>query len=201
MTGDLIHTTKGAKPFYELCESVQAVDGVYAVFGNSEHKNGVRSRKFAEEMAEHGIEALINSHVEIERKGAKIALLGVDDPVSQKDDIPKAVAGVPDDQFKLMMMHSPDPIGLAASYGIDVVFSGHTHGGQIRLPIIGPLYTNSTLGISMDHGLFKGEQLFRLIGFRAGRTQLYVTRGVGVSSLAIRFGCRPEITSITLRRP
>jgi predicted MPP superfamily phosphohydrolase len=98
------------------------------------------------------------------------------------------------------MMHSPDPIGLAAAYGIDVVLSGHTHGGQIRLPLLGPLFTNSILGLTMSEGLYQGADLLKIIGFRAGRTQLYVTRGVGVSNLALRFLCQPEINSITLRR-
>jgi predicted MPP superfamily phosphohydrolase len=200
VTGDLIHTPQGAPHFIELSKSITASGGVYAIFGNSEHKNGVRSHAFARELENAGVIPLINRHVTITRGDQEIYLLGVDDPVSQKDDLRAAVKGIPEESFKLLLMHSPDPIGQAAAYGIDVVLSGHTHGGQIKLPGIGPLFTNSVLGLTMDAGLFKQADLFELIGFRAGRTQLYVSRGVGVSNFAVRFLCRPEITSITLRR-
>jgi predicted MPP superfamily phosphohydrolase len=200
ITGDLIHTPGGAAHFITLSRSIVATDGVYAVFGNSEHKNGVRSKEFAKQLGKAGITALINSSTIINRGGSRIYLLGVDDPVSQKEDLRAAISGVPDEAFKLLMMHSPDPIGQASAYGIDLVLSGHTHGGQVRIPGIGALHTNTVLGLSMDSGLFKEQRLFDIIGFRAGRTQLYVSRGVGSSGFALRFMCPPEITSITLKR-
>jgi predicted MPP superfamily phosphohydrolase len=200
VTGDLIHTPEGAPYFLELAKSFSARDGIFAIYGNSEHKNGVRTRILTEQLTTAGVRALNNEHVTIARGGAMIYLMGVDDPVNQKDDIRAAIKGIPDDAFKLLMMHSPDPIAQAVTYGIDVVLSGHTHGGQIVLPFIGPLFTNSILGLSMSSGLFSGASLFRFIGFRAGRTQLYVTRGIGVSNFAMRFNCPPELTTITLRR-
>jgi uncharacterized protein len=198
ITGDLIHTPGGAPAFLEIAKGFTAKDGVYAVFGNSEHKNGVRSKELAANLEAISIHTLINRHIVIERGESSFYLVGVDDPASCHDDLALAMRGVPEGSFKLLMMHSPDPIGHAVALGIDVVLSGHTHGGQVKLPIVGPLHTNSLLGPSMSHGLYSGASLFHIIGFRAGRTQLYVTRGVGVSGLALRFLCRPEITSITL---
>jgi predicted MPP superfamily phosphohydrolase len=200
ITGDLIHTPGGTPSFIELSKSIHGRDGVFAVFGNSEHKNGVRSLHLASRLEDAGIHALINKHVKIDRGASSIYLLGVDDPVNQREDLRAAIKGVPDEAFKLLMMHSPDPIGQAAAYSIDFVLSGHTHGGQVRFPGIGPLFTNSVLGLSMDCGLFKEEKLFRIIGFRAGRTQLYVSRGIGSSGFTLRFLCPPEITSITFRK-
>ena len=134
------------------------------------------------------------------RGDAQIALAGVDDPVNDKDRLDEALAGIPADLFTLLLMHSPDGIAEAVVRGVDVVLSGHTHGGQIRLPFYGALYTHSLLGRRMSDGYYSRGRLRRAIGIRPGRTQLYVTRGLGVSGLALRFLTRPELTVITLRR-
>ena len=187
-------------PFLELAGSFAARDGLYAVFGNSEHKNGVRPHAFAEALAAHNITPLLNRHVTLTRGGAQIALVGVDDPVNDKDDLAAALRGVPDDQFTLLLMHSPDGIAEAVTRGVDVVLSGHTHGGQVRLPFFGAPHTHTHLGRRMSDGYYAGRRLRRAIGIRPGRTQLYVTRGLGVSGLALRFLAPPELTLITLRR-
>ena len=200
VTGDLVHTPAGIGPFLQLAQAFDAKDGVYAVFGNSEHKNGVRPYAFAHALSEHGITPLMNSHRLLSRGGAQIVLAGVDDPVNDKDDIGAALKNAPSDLFTLLLMHSPDPIAEAVFRGVDVVLSGHTHGGQIRLPWLGALYTHSLLGRRMSDGYYSRSRLRRAIGIRPGRTQLYVTRGIGISGLALRFLTRPELTVITLRR-
>lgn len=199
VTGDLVHTPAGIGPFLQLTQAFGAKDGVYAVFGNSEHKNGVRPHAFAHALSEHGITPLMNSHRLLSRGGAQIVLAGVDDPVNDKDDIGAALKNAPSDLFTLLLMHSPDPIAEAVFRGVDVVLSGHTHGGQIRLPWLGALYTHSLLGRRMSDGYYSRNRLRRAIGIRPGRTQLYVTRGIGISGLALRFLTRPELTVITLR--
>ncbi len=200
VTGDLVHTPAGTQPFLELARAFQAKDGVYAVFGNSEHKNGVRPYAFSQTLAENAITPLMNQHVLLSRGGAQIVLAGVDDPVNDKDDIAEALQNAPNDLFILLLMHSPDSVAEAVLRGVDVVLSGHTHGGQIRLPWYGPLYTHSRLGRRMSDGYYSRGRLRRAIGIRPGRTQLYVTRGIGISGLALRFLTRPELTIITLRR-
>lgn len=199
VTGDLVHTSRGISPFLDLAKSFQARDGIYAVFGNSEHKNGVRPHQFAVTLQENGIIPLLNSHTLITRGEETLALAGVDDPVSNKDCMAGALAGIPPDICALLLMHSPDGIAEAVVRGVDLVLSGHTHGGQISLPLIGAPYTHSLLGRRMNHGYYAGKKLRRVIGIRPGRTQLYVTRGLGVSGLALRFLTRPELTIITLR--
>lgn len=200
VTGDLIHTPAGIAPFLRLAESFQSRDGAYAIFGNSEHKNGVRPYAFSRTLAEHGITPLMNRHVRLTRGESQIALVGVDDPVNDKDRLDEALDGVPNDLFTLLLMHSPDGIAEAVVRGVDVVLSGHTHGGQIRLPWVGAPYTHSLLGRRMSDGYYSRRRLRRAIGIRPGRTQLYVTRGLGVSGVALRFLARPELTVITLRR-
>lgn len=198
VTGDLVHTTRGIGPFFEIAKRMRACDGVYAIFGNSEHKNGVDSKKLAAQMRSAGIIPLVNENLTIERGGARIRLAGVDDPSSAHDDLHAALGDIAVGEFVLLLMHSPDPIAAAVARGVDVVLSGHTHGGQVRLPIIGPLYTHSHHGRRMSSGHYWGRRLFKVIGMRPGRTNLYVTRGLGVSGLALRFLCPPELTVITL---
>ena len=199
VTGDLVHTQAGIPPFLELAKSFRARDGVFAVFGNSEHKNGVRPHKLSKALAANNVTPLMNSHTLISRGGATLALVGVDDPVSNKDRLADALEGVRGDVCTVLLMHSPDGIAEAVVRGVDLVLSGHTHGGQVALPLIGPLYTHSLLGRRMSHGYYGRKKLRRVIGIRPGRTQLYVTRGLGVSGLALRFLIRPEFTVITLR--
>ncbi len=201
LDGDFIYTPRGMEAFAsEFGGALRARDGVFAVFGNSEHKNGVVSHRFASLLEANGVTMLLNRSTRVYRGGASIAVIGVDDPASFHDDITSAVNGIEQTEFQLMLMHSPDSIGAACSLGVDLVLSGHTHGGQIKLPLIGAPYTHSRLGRGMSHGLYSGKKLERVIGGDAGRTQLYVTRGIGISGLALRFLCRPEVTTITLRR-
>jgi predicted MPP superfamily phosphohydrolase len=200
VTGDMIHTAAGAAPFLELAQSFQSRDGTYAVFGNSEHKNGVRPHAFARTLAEHGVIPLLNAHILIHRGESALALAGVDDPVNDLDRMAQALHGIPESFCTLLLMHSPDGIAEAVVRGVDVVLSGHTHGGQVALPLVGAPYTHSFLGRRMSHGYFAGRKLRHIIGIRPGRTQLYVTRGLGLSGLALRFLMRPELTLFTLRR-
>ena len=200
VTGDMVHTPAGIEPFLQLARSFQARDGAYAIFGNSEHKNGVRPYALSQTLAANGIPPLMNRHVLLTRGDSQIALAGVDDPVNEMDRLGDALEGIPDDLFTLLLMHSPDGIAEAVVRGVDVVLSGHTHGGQIRLPWYGALYTHSHMGKRMSDGYYSRGRLRKAIGIRPGRTQLYVTRGLGVSGLALRFLTRPELTVITLRR-
>jgi predicted MPP superfamily phosphohydrolase len=199
VTGDLVHTPRGIPPFLELARSFNASDGVYAIFGNSEHKNGVRPHAFAQTLADNDVTPLLNRHVLLSRGDAQIALAGVDDPVNDRDRLPDALHGIPDDLFTLLLMHSPDGIAEAVVLGVDVVLCGHTHGGQVKLPLYGAPHTHTMIGRRMSDGYYAAKRLRRAIGIRPGRTQLYVTRGLGVSGLALRFLAPPELTFITLR--
>ena len=84
------------------------------------------------------------------------------------------------------MVHEPDVLPQVARYNVDLMFSGHTHGGQVRLPFLPP-FNLPPLGRRYVEGLF-----------RVGRTQLYVNRGVGTVGIPMRFNCPPEIAEITL---
>jgi predicted MPP superfamily phosphohydrolase len=98
---------------------------------------------------------------------------------------------VPTDVPQILLYHSPELMPQAIEQELDLYLCGHTHGGQVRLPIIGPLLTSSHLGRQYVMGLY-----------RDGRTNLYVSRGVGLEGLSaprVRLMARPEITLVTLR--
>ena len=164
----------------------------YAVMGN--HDIGVGAQKVTAALRENGTAVLRNSFVPIERGGARFWLAGVDDPVNGEPDpektIPAAIRNVAHEPV-VLLCHAPDyadtllklPSGQAAS----LMLSGHTHGGQVRLPLLGAMEL-PPMGQKYVKGLF-----------RLGNMQLYVNRGIGTIGVPFRLNCPPEITVLTLR--
>jgi hypothetical protein len=165
---------------------------VYASLGN--HDVIIGAKEVTEALTTNGITVLNNRSLPIERTGSRFWLAGVDDPVRGHPKpelaIPASIRNQPNEPV-VLLCHAPDyadqllqhPVGSA----VRLMLSGHTHGGQIRLPLIGPLMAN-TLGRKYVQGRF-----------RLGGLQLYVNRGLGTSGLPFRLDCRPEITLLTLR--
>jgi predicted MPP superfamily phosphohydrolase len=164
----------------------------YAIFGN--HDIWAGEEHVGDALRSHGMTVLRNSCLPLERGGSRIWLAGLDDPVCGQPDpdraIPSSIRNVAGEPI-ILMCHAPDYVDelrmLPAGRAVSFVLSGHTHGGQIRLPFIGPLH----LPIG---GRKYVEGLFRL-----DDTQLYVNRGIGSVGVPFRFDCRPEITLFTLR--
>jgi predicted MPP superfamily phosphohydrolase len=141
-------------------------------------------------LAAVGIPLLVNQHVAIERAGQRLWLCGIHDPVTHIPDLESAIPEKPDGPV-LLMSHGPDYADevLAHPRGalVDLMLAGHSHGGQVRLPIVGALHC-------VDGGRKYVQGLFRL-----GQMQLYVNRGIGTVGLPFRLNCPPEITSFTLK--
>ena len=114
--------------------------------------------------------------------------LGWVDYNRNQEAIPLLMKNVPDSIYSILLAHSPDYALFAEPAGVDLVLSGHTHGGQVRLPIIGAPMVQIFLGEEFVQGLNS-----------LGRTQVYTTRGIGTVWMPIRFLCPPEITVINLR--
>ncbi|MGA9584380.1 MAG: metallophosphoesterase [Terracidiphilus sp.] len=164
----------------------------YAIFGN--HDIWAGEQHVGDALKFNGITVLRNSCLPLERGGGRIWLAGLDDPVCGRPDpdqaIPPSIRNITSEPI-LLMCHAPDYVDVLqrhpAGRAISLVLSGHTHGGQIRLPFLGP--------IRLPPGGRKYvEGLFHL-----GTTQLYVNRGIGSVGVPFRFDCRPEITVFTLR--
>ena len=164
----------------------------YAILGNHDH--WLSGTEVTRALRASGINVLINSHVPFERNGDRIWLSGLDDPLCGRPDLDKAIPPTIRDiegQPLILMCHEPDYAdGLLlqpAGKSIRLMLSGHTHGGQVRLPFVGALELP-------PGGRKYVEGLFQL-----GSMQLYVNRGIGTIGVPFRFACPPEITVITLR--
>ena len=137
-----------------------------------------------------GITVLDNENKKLSLGNDFIYLIGVDDPFVGLDDLPKAMAGVDKNNPKILLAHAPEIIDKALEQKIDLILVGHTHGGQVNIPVFNRLIQPlSEYGRKYPQGLFKIES-----------TYLYVNRGVGTSFFPMRFNCSPEITLIELRK-
>jgi len=165
---------------------------LYAALGN--HDVVIGSKEVTAALTANGITVLNNAYMPIERYGGRIWLAGLDDPVMGHPDpelaIPASIRNVPNEPI-MLMCHAPDYaddlLAHPAGKAIGLMLSGHTHGGQIRLPLLGALEL-PPLGKKYVEGWFRLKCL-----------QLYVNRGIGTVGLPFRLDCPPEITLITLR--
>jgi predicted MPP superfamily phosphohydrolase len=169
----------------EALAALRAPYGTFVVMGNHERHLPPE----AGEMPFHrsGLTVLCNQAQEIWVDGASLWILGLDDLLRGHGDLSLALRGVPDEACKVLLVHEPDFADRAACYPIDLQLSGHTHGGQVRLPGVGALILPK-MGHKYPMGLYRVRHMW-----------LYTNRGLGTDSLPMRFYCRPEITLFTLR--
>ncbi len=139
----------------------------------------------------HGIPTLVNSYLPFERDGNRLWLAGLRSSLEDSPDLNKAVPrqAAPDEPV-ILLAHEPDYANhVVAHGGVDLMLSGHTHGGQVRLPFLG----------TPRHMLPHGGRRFVEGYFKVGPLQLYVNRGIGTVKLPVRFLCPPELTLFTLQ--
>lgn len=183
LTGDLAGMREGIPEIPSLMGGLRAPLGVYAVPGNHDYWEGLADVQAALMLAD--IPLLMNEHRHLRWNGADFWLAGIDDIWDGSPNIATALAGVPRDAFTILLAHSPDIADNAADYGVAVQLSGHTHGGHLRLPLIGP-FARPRYGLRYVMGLYQ-----------VGAMMLYVSRGLG--GVPLRLLCRPEATILTLR--
>ena len=186
LTGDLIPLGKGVKAAEEFLRALSEISTVFAVEGNSEVVNEI-SEHFAKFLERLGGYWLHNEAVRF-RDGIWVA--GTADPHWHRDDIVKALREVPENAFCLLLSHSPDIVRYRETMRVDVVLCGHTHGGQIRLPFVGPLYIRAR---HIPKSLAWGKHEL------SSGTVLITTSGVGTTRLPIRFFCPPEVVGLTVK--
>ena len=170
---------------------------VVAVLGN--HDYMVWSDGVVGALERHGYEVLRNATTVADVRGAPLAIVGVDDPVTRHDDLDASFAGAPPGVTKLVLCHLADRGPALARRGADLVLSGHTHGGQIFVKGITDRLMKR-LGMNYRRGLYDLGDL-RDAGADARRSTLYVTPGVGYSGVTRRVGegTDAEIAVLTLR--
>jgi predicted MPP superfamily phosphohydrolase len=185
LTGDYVsHESEYIAPVAEVLAQLKAEHGIYACLGNHDHWTdaGLVTHLFRGE----GINLLINEGFRFEARGAKFWLAGVDDLMVGKTDVRAALEGSQENEFKLLLAHNPQIVRRAARYGVDLMLSGHTHGGQVKI-------RDEEKRILPRRRLSSGLH-------RRQNTQVYITRGIGTVVVPIRYQCPPEISLIEMRR-
>ena len=189
LTGDYVTLSPDyIRPAAEALGRLRARLGVFAVLGN--HDFQVDAEETTRALRTQRIRVLRNAHFALRHGAATLWMVGIDDIWYDADDLRAAVKSVPARDAKVLLCHNPLGIHRAAAHGIDLVLSGHTHGGQVRLPVVGSVYGRSKLGVRFVDGWN------RLDG-----TQIYVNRGIGKVLLPVRVACPPEIACLRLRKP
>ncbi|HET6854025.1 MAG TPA: metallophosphoesterase [Pyrinomonadaceae bacterium] len=185
LTGDYISKERHyAAPCAEMLGRLKARHGVYAVLGNHDHWTD--AALITDLFRAEGITVLINEGMRFEKDGEAFWLAGVDDTMVGLEDLSLALAGARRDEMKLLLAHNPIVLRRAARASVDLVLSGHTHGGQVA--------------IRGERGTLRGARKRLLKGLgRLGNTQIYVNRGLGTVVLPIRYGCPPEVSLLELR--
>ena len=146
-----------------------------------------RAPSLVRALAADGWEELTNVRRDVSLDGLDIELLGLDDAHIRRHDLRIAPRRA-EERFGLAVMHSPDSAPEAAALGYGLIVAGHTHGGQVRLPLVGALVTNCSMPPKLASGLI-----------RMGAAVLHTSRGLGTSKYApFRFWCRPEATFLDL---
>lgn len=166
----------------KLLEPIESRYGIYGVMGNHD----VSSIK--QQFEDAGINLLVNEGVEINHNDIKIYLAGVDDPHDfECSDVPSSLVNAPKDAFTIMLAHSPELIEESALWDVRLYLCGHTHGGQIGFPFIGPIYFNA-----------RCNKKFALGKWNYKGMQGYTTTGFGVTDVPVRFGVSAEMVIINL---
>ena len=188
LTGDYVTLSPAyIWPVARALGKLRARLGVFAVLGN--HDFRVDPEEITRALRAQRIRVLRNAHCALRSGSAKLWVVGVDDLWWEAADIRAALRSIPARDPKILLCHNPLGIHMAAAHGIDLMLSGHTHGGQVRLPMVGSVYGRSKLGERFVEGWN------RLHG-----TQIYVSRGIGKVLVPLRLGCPAEITVLRLRR-
>lgn len=180
ITGDSIDTDDNYPGFREVLQRMRAPLGVWVVHGNHEVWWPIPDEKSFYESA--GAKLLVNAN---ERVGNDVWLVGLDDSFAGEPNLERALAGVPSTAYRIALFHSPAFFDRVAGK-CDLVLAGHSHGGQIRLPVFGPVWLPPHTGRYVE-GWFEKDN-----------SRMYVSRGVGTAVVAARFLCKPEIAIITL---
>jgi predicted MPP superfamily phosphohydrolase len=183
--GDVEKAASAAEPCARLLRQMAAAHGLWAVLGN--HDEGTDPERVTRALEAENIQVLANQSTAIERNGARIWLAGVNDVLGGTADLRETLRRVPAGEAVILLAHEPDFADEASRFPIDLQLSGHSHGGQVRVPLLPPLYLPN-----MAKKYVWGT-------YHVGPLTLYTTAGLGTVGVPMRLNCPPEITLLTLR--
>jgi len=185
LVGNRRKAAYAAEPCAHLLRQMTARHGLWAVMGN--HDQGTDRKHVTRALQAENIQVLANQSEAIEQDGARIWLAGVNDVLGRTADLSKTLHGVPAGEAVILLAHEPDFADEASQFPIDLQLSGHSHGGQVRIPLLPPLYLPP-----MAKKYVWGT-------YRVGPLTLYTNAGLGTIGVPMRLNCPPEITFLTLR--
>ncbi|HHV71096.1 MAG TPA: metallophosphoesterase [Clostridia bacterium] len=186
ITGDLIDKRKpNLEPIKDLLENLSG-EKVYFVPGNHEWQSGYSLKEL---LAPLGVISLENKADKYVRGEAYLWIVGVDDPYLRKADLEKALENTDNNAPKILLAHAPNIFPSAVENKLDLVLTGHTHGGQVRIPFLGAL-------VIPGQGFFPG---FDYGLYTRDTTTMIINGGLGESVFPLRINNRPEIVLVTLR--
>ena len=188
LTGDYTTTYRRyIEPCAEALAALRAPEGVWAILGNHDHYTDPELTTRA--LQRQHVAVLNNAHTTLQRGSDAIQLSGIDDWSWAANDWARAFSGLRPNTPTVLLSHQPSVLDLEETKNVALILSGHTHGGQVKLPFVGAPARFATQDLKYARGLF-----------RSGETQLYVSAGTGVIGLPLRFGVRPEIAVLRLGR-
>jgi hypothetical protein len=190
ITGDFVSSLSDvvARDLVEVLGALRATDGVVAVLGNHDHWTD--AEVIRQVLRDCNIVNVSNDVHTLQRSGALLHITGVDDIWESKHDLDMVLSKLPVQGAALLLAHEPDFADTSSATGrFDLQLSGHSHGGQVVPPFLGPLRL-PPYGKKYHTGLYQVGGMFQ-----------YTNRGVGMISPPVRFNCRPEITLLTLESP
>ncbi|MCK4508318.1 MAG: metallophosphoesterase [Desulfuromonadales bacterium] len=182
LTGDYLEEERNIRGVLSFLKELKATHGIYAVQGNWEYWSRLEGENLRRHFAGVGVKLLINERADLEINGRALSIFGLDYP-SSNDHLHQLQKAVDPQRFNLLLSHVPAFAHEQLNEHINLILSGHTHGGQVRLPFLPPFYLPRYSGRFVA-GFYQVSQ---------HRIPLYVSRGVGTSVLPLRFFCRPEI--------
>ena len=187
VTGDMV--TSGVA-FHEdiatLVGELRAKDGTYVVMGNHDYFG--EGEPLVTLLRDRGVHVLRNEGRVMDRDGARYFLAGVDDTWTKRANLEAALAERPEGMPTILLQHDPDHFPHAAKRNVDLVLSGHTHGGQVAMPFLARHLNFSKLAHHFHIGVYA-----------KGRSTLYVHPGLGTTGPPFRLGVAPEVVLLTLR--
>lgn len=191
-TGDMVDARRtDLASVFTLTEALAKIAPTYFVSGNHELRLSAETRTaFYDGLTARGVTVLYNQADSVTVRGCTVTLIGLDDRNLEDDTLPQIADTLPQDSIRILLAHEPQAFPHYAEYA-DVIFSGHTHGGQIRLPFVGGL-------AAPDQGLFPKYDAGE---FQEGNAVLFVSRGLGNSLFPLRVFNRPEIVRVTIQNP
>jgi len=196
ITGDFVDKSsrnlKACETFWEKLGNKKETR-VFGVLGNHDHRNKkIRKNIILTLLKKHGIHILNNETIKIFKEKDYMYLSGVDDVHTNNDNLKETLKDLNNNIPKILLSHSPDIANKLDKFkdkGLSLILAGHTHGGQVKIPLFRPYWVPTKNMGKYASGLFK---IFRI--------PMYVNRGVGTSLFPVRFNCRPEVTVVSLRK-